>query len=98
MIHKLLACLAAVCLLATLVTAANKPVSDDVIVDQVKIRLASDAIVKGGGLNVDAKGGVVTITGNLATEKQKARATKVASKVKGVKQVVNDITVTPVGK
>jgi len=96
--HKLLACLFAVCLLAALVLAADKPVSDDVIVDQVRLKLASDAIVKGGGLAVDSKGGVVTLTGAVATPRQKDRAAKVASKVKGVKQVVNNITVTPVGK
>ena len=95
---KLLALLMTVCLLAGLVLAADKPASDDVIVDQVKVKLAADAIVKGGGLGVDAKAGVVTLTGVVATEKQKERAAKVAGKVKGVKQVVNNITIAPSGK
>ena len=34
----------------------------------------------------------------MATEKQKERAAKVAGKVKGVKQVVNNITIAPSGK
>jgi osmotically-inducible protein OsmY len=95
---KLLTVLMTVCLLAGLVLAADKPVSDDVIVDQVRVKLASDAIVKGGGLGVDSKGGVVTLTGVVATTKQKDRAAKVAGKVKGVKQVVNNITIAPSGK
>lgn len=95
---KFLALLMMVCLLAGLVLAANKPVTDDMIVDQVRVKLAADAIVKGGGLGVDSKAGVVTLTGVVATSKQKDRAAKVASKVKGVKQVVNNITIAPGGK
>ena len=91
---KLLAYALLVCLLAGLVLAAAKPASDDVIVDQVKLRLSTDPIVKGGGLGVDAKAGVVTLTGVVATAKQKDRAGKVAGKVKGVKRVDNNITVS----
>ena len=95
---KLLAFLLMTCLLAGLVLAADKPASDDVIVDQVRVKLAADAVVKGGGLGVDCKAGVVTLTGVVANPKQKDRAAKVAGKVKGVKQVVNNITIAPVGK
>jgi osmotically-inducible protein OsmY len=91
---KLLASLLTVCLLAGLVLAADKPVSDDVIVDQVKLKLTTDDIVKGGGLGVDSKAGVVTLTGPVATRKEKDRAAKLAGKVKGVKQVVNNIVVS----
>jgi hyperosmotically inducible periplasmic protein len=95
---KLIAIMMTVCLLAGLVLAADKPVSDDVISDQVKMKLDADPVVKGGALGVDAKGGVVTLTGVVATEKQKDRAAKIAGKVKGVKQVVNNLTVAPAGK
>ena len=95
---KFLALIMTACLLAGLVLAADKPVSDDVIVDQVRVKLASDAVVKGGGLGVDSKAGVVTLSGVVATSKQKDRAAKVASKVRGVKQVVNNIALSPGGK
>jgi len=95
---KFLALLMTACLLAGLVLAADKPVSDDVIVDQVRVKLAADAVVKGGGLGVDSKAGVVTLSGVVATSKQKDRAAKVASKVRGVKQVVNNIALAPGGK
>jgi osmotically-inducible protein OsmY len=95
---KLLSFLLAFSLLAGLVLAADKPANDDVIVDQVRVKLAGDPIVKGGGLAVDCKAGVVTLSGVVPTSKQKDRAAKVAAKVKGVKQVVNNITITPVGK
>jgi osmotically-inducible protein OsmY len=91
---KSLICALLVCLLAGLVLAADKPASDDVIADQVKLKLSTDALVKGGGLGVDSKAGVVTLTGALATAKQKDRAGKVAGKVKGVKRVDNNILVS----
>jgi osmotically-inducible protein OsmY len=91
---KLLNSLVMVCLLAGLVLAAGKPASDDVIVDQVRLRLTTDSVVKGGGLGVDSKAGVVTLTGAVTTAQQKGRAAKVAGKVRGVKQVVNNIVVS----
>ena len=39
----------------------NRPVSDDPIVDQVRIKLSADANVKGGAIGVDCKQGVVTL-------------------------------------
>lgn len=71
--------------------AADKVVSDDMIYDNVRIKLASDAIVKGGALNVDVKQGVVTLAGMVENNRQKDRATKLTKSVKGVKQVVNNL-------
>lgn len=73
--------------------AADKPVSDDTIFDKVRISLASDMDVRGGGLAVEVKDGVVTLAGTLENQMQKDKATKVAKKVKGVKKVVNNIEV-----
>jgi len=67
-------------------------VSDDALTDQIAIRLANDAVVKGGALKVEVKSGVVTLSGPVETDKQKQRAEKLTKKVKGVKQVVNNIT------
>jgi len=94
MIPKLCASLLAFILLAgfCLNAADKQPVTDDSIYDNVINKLASDPVVKGGGLKVDVKNGVVTLSGPVATERQKDKAGKVARKVKGVKQVVNDIT------
>ena len=78
--------------------AEKKPVSDDVLTDQVRRKLANDQIVKGGGLDVVVKDGVVTLRGSIEYDKQKARATKVAKKVSGVKNVINEITVRRPGQ
>ena len=72
--------------------AADKPQSDAALSDTVLIRLSADREINGGALKVDVKDGVATITGVLETQRQKEKATKVAKKVKGVKQVVNNIT------
>jgi osmotically-inducible protein OsmY len=73
------------------------PVSteDDRIIDQVRMRLAGDADVKGGALEVSVKDGEVVIKGRVDTEKGKSKATKLAKKVKGVKSVDNELAVGP---
>lgn len=74
---------------------AQKQVSDDVIYDQVRRKLAADAEVKGGGLQVEVQQGVVTLRGTVRTDKQKTKAEKIAHKVKGVTKVVNQLLVKP---
>jgi hyperosmotically inducible periplasmic protein len=70
---------------------AEKQMSDDLIYDNVRRRLAEDSDVKGGGLDVDVKQGVVTLRGKLETQRQIDKAAKIAKKVNGVKKVVNEI-------
>jgi hyperosmotically inducible protein len=70
---------------------ADKPMSDDLIYDNVKRRLAEDSDVKGGGLDIDVKQGAVTLRGKLETQRQIDKASKIAKKVNGVKKVVNEI-------
>src|ERR1039457_1213254 len=91
MISKICGALVVLLLLAGVCLAADKPITDDALYNQVRIKLADDPVVKGGGLQVDVKQGVVTLTGTVELEVQKDKATKVAKKVKGVKQVVNNI-------
>ncbi len=95
MIYKICAVLMAFVLAAGVCLAADKTVSDDAIYDNVRIRLASDRDVKGGGadLKVDVKQGVVTLAGSVETQRQKDKAAKLAKKVKGVKQVINNLEV-----
>jgi hyperosmotically inducible periplasmic protein len=92
MIFRVCAAIVTLMLLGA-VLAVAQPVTDNAIIDNVRIKLAGDPIVKGGALEVEAKDGVVTLSGNVEQEKQKDKATKLAKKVKGVKQVVNNITV-----
>jgi osmotically-inducible protein OsmY len=57
------------------------------------MKLTTDADVKGGALNITVRDGVVTIKGRVDTERGKARATKLAKKVTGVKNVENQLVV-----
>jgi osmotically-inducible protein OsmY len=91
MISKILAALLTVLLFAAVCLAADKVISDDMIYDNVRIKLASDTIVKGGALNVDVKQGVVTLGGMVENTRQKERAAKLTKSVKGVKQVINNL-------
>ncbi len=75
--------------------AQKKPSSDDQIYDQVRRRLATDRDVKGGSIDVDVKDGVVTLKGNVREPRQKARAERIAHKVKGVTKVINELRIVP---
>ena len=77
--------------------ADQKPVADDRISDQVRMKLATDADVKGGALDVTVKDGIVTLKGRVDTDKGKTKATKLSKKVKGVKEVDNELVVGPPG-
>lgn len=95
---KIAAFLLMIFTMAAVAQAKGKdPITDDMIYDNVRIKLASDAVVKGGGMTVDVKAGVVTLSGSVEQSKQKDRATKLAKSVKGVKQVVNNLTIRPTG-
>ena len=69
--------------------------TDDALFDLVRRKLANDPDVRGGNLIVDVKNGVVTIKGIVEKEKIKAKATKLAMKVNGVKKVDNQLTISP---
>jgi osmotically-inducible protein OsmY len=76
---------------------AQKQISDDQIYDQVRRKLASDPVVKGGALEVEVQDGVVTLRGKVKEEKQKNKAGRITKKVKGVKRVINELVISPTG-
>jgi hyperosmotically inducible periplasmic protein len=86
-----LAGLLAAVLLAGFCLGADKKANDDLVRDRVMLKVGSDPDAKVGGLDVESKDGVVTLTGTVETEAQKDKAGKLAKKVKGVKQVINNI-------
>jgi len=79
------------CLITTL--WADKPVTDDEIYNNVKIKLAGDRDVKGGGIDVTVQTGVVTMKGKVDSEHAKSRAEHLAKRVRGVKSVVNQLEI-----
>jgi osmotically-inducible protein OsmY len=71
------------------------PVTDDVIVDQVRVRIADDSEVGGQAIQVDAHNGVVVLTGKITNDKLKSRLEKLVKKVKGVTGVDDKLVVSP---
>jgi hypothetical protein len=88
-------CSALVFLLILSPLFAQKKLTDDMIVDQVRVRLADDPEVGGQQIDVDAHQGAVTLKGKVRTDKQKTKAEKVAKKVKGVTSVINQLVISP---
>ncbi len=82
-------------LILTPLLAQKKPVTDDIINDQVRVKLASDSEIGGMAIDVDVHQGVVTLKGKVRTDKMRSKAEKVAKKVKGVTSVNNQLAVSP---
>jgi osmotically-inducible protein OsmY len=73
--------------------AADKPVSDDRISDQVRLKIAGDQDVGSRSIDIEVHDGHVTLKGKVRTEKQRSKAEKLAKKVKGVSSVANELVV-----
>jgi osmotically-inducible protein OsmY len=71
------------------------PVTDDTIVDQVRVKIADDTEVGGQPIQVDAHNGVVVLTGKVSNDKFKLKVEKIAKKVKGVTGVENKLVISP---
>jgi osmotically-inducible protein OsmY len=68
--------------------------TDDDIEDRVAFRLETDDVTRKYDIDVSAQNGVVTLSGDVATAAQKARAAELA-KIAGVTRVQDNITVDP---
>ena len=67
--------------------------SDVVISTKVKAKLAGDEAVQAYKIDVDTKDGQVTLTGNIDSHQAHERAIQLAKETKGVKNVVDMISV-----
>ena len=96
MIPKICTVLLVCLILQTVCLAEGSKVvpTDSTIAMQVEIKLAADQIVKGTAIAVNVMDGVVTLSGAVETIQIKARPAKLAQKVKGVKQVLNNLEVS----
>lgn len=90
-ILTLLFALLLVCSLTSAV-ALQSSNDDDRIYDQVRRRLANDPDIKGATFEVEVENGVVTVKGAVEKEKFRDKAERLVKRVKGVKKVVNNIT------
>jgi osmotically-inducible protein OsmY len=68
--------------------------TDEAIRDDMQAEINSDYLLKDKPIEFHVQKGVVTLSGQVTTWYQKSHAKELASRVLGVKDVVNDITVT----
>jgi len=80
-------------LLGVCLPVALAQTTDGEIHDRVRLKLAGDRDVRGTQIQVEVEDGVVTLRGEVHNEKARKRAAKLAKKVKGVKKVINELTV-----
>ncbi|HXV80253.1 MAG TPA: BON domain-containing protein [Candidatus Binatia bacterium] len=71
----------------------GETIDDSYITGAVKTQLASDKMVSLTRVEVETNNGVVYLTGQVQTAEQKSRIGSLASQVKGVKKVVNNLQV-----
>jgi hyperosmotically inducible periplasmic protein len=72
------------------------PAVDDIeISTKVKGKLAADKETSAIKIGVDTTNRVVTLSGVVPTEREKAKAEQLARNTEGVSQVVNNITINP---
>jgi hyperosmotically inducible protein len=69
--------------------------SDAWVTTKVKVGLMAEPGLSPVGINVDTKGGVVTLFGSVASQDLKTRAAAKAKSVAGVKGVENELQVVP---
>jgi len=68
-------------------------IDDGTLTSYVKTKLASDRLVTLTRVGVETNNGTVYLTGEVETAEQKSRIGSLASEVKGVKKVVNNLQV-----
>jgi hyperosmotically inducible periplasmic protein len=78
---------------AEAVAGAGDALSDATITTKIKSKMALDDLVKARTIDVDTSKGVVTLTGDVASARERDRAVTIASETAGVKQIVDRLQV-----
>jgi hypothetical protein len=81
--------------LATGVACSKPTKSDAQVSGDVQNQLSGDSSLQGKQLAVQSSNGTVTLSGTVDNEAQKVAASNAASRVEGVKQVLNNLSVAP---
>ncbi|HTR35776.1 MAG TPA: BON domain-containing protein [Bryobacteraceae bacterium] len=77
---------------------ANTPFTDTRVNDAVEYELVVEKGVSPNFIDVSTSQGIVTLSGSVNDLLAKARAVKIAESVRGVRAVIDRITVTPVSR
>ena len=71
--------------------------TDAGVTTNIKSKMAADDAVKAYQIDVDTSNGVVTLSGDVDSSLAKERAAQIARTTDGVRDVVDNITVTDTG-
>ena len=93
MLHRKLL-LSTLSLSLLLAFACNKP-SDDAIATGIKAKLYSEPLLKSASVDVTAKDGIVTLSGQVPDDAARLAAQHIAATTPGVKTVVDQTTMAP---
>ncbi len=96
MAKRYVSMLAVLVLLGVAVGCSSQQPNDAQITSEIQAKLFADPNITGKQIYVSTQNGVVTLTGNVPTDMERAAAGNDAGQIKGVKTVVNNLTVTPV--
>ena len=72
---------------------AQRLANDAAITARIKSKMALDEIVEALDIDVDTAGGVVTVSGNVASAAERERALQLARETQGVTSVVDRLSV-----
>lgn len=88
-------CLAAVLIAILATVGCTKAPNDSQLTEQIQSKLSHDSGLQDKSITVQTQNGVVTLSGTVDNDAQRTAASRYASDMKGVKQVVNDLQVGP---
>ena len=71
---------------------AQRAAEAGTITAKIKAKMALDDRVKAAKIDVDTDGSVVTLSGRVASEAERARAVQLARETDGVRSVVDELT------
>ena len=75
--------------------SAGTYIDDRMVASRVKSALNKENVYKFPDVDVSSFNGTVQLNGFVASPEQKEQAAQIASKVEGVRQLVNNITIQP---
>ena len=73
----------------------SKPPSDAQVTSEIQTKLSADSGLQNKQLTVQAANGTVTLSGTVDNDAEREAAAKYAATAPGVKQVINNLQVTP---
>jgi BON domain len=88
-----LAALTAAALLSLTVGCTKNSANDDALANDVKAKLTADATTKPASINVAAKDGVITLSGDVPSSDVELQAMKIANAAPGVRSVNDQLKV-----